>query len=69
MRMAVHERFVTVLVHVRLPHWHPALVFMFVMGIMTVPMLVHHDFVNMFVAVLLSQMQPKSEPHETACDN
>ena len=67
--MTVHERVVMVLVRVWLPHWHTALVFMFMMGIMNVPMLVHHDCVNMFVAVLLSQMQPKSEPHETAREN
>ena len=67
--MTVHECFMAVLVCVGFFYWHAVLVFMFVMGIMSVPMLVRRNVVNMFVAVLLSQMQPKTEPHETACDN
>ena len=67
--MTVHEPLMAVLVRVRFRYWQTAVMLMFMMGIMTVPMLVHHDCVNMFVAVLLSQMQPKTEPHETACDN
>ena len=63
--MKVRERFMEVRVRVRLPHWHTVLVFMYMMGIMSVPMLVHGDFVNMFVPMLLSEMQPKSEAHET----
>ena len=39
------------------------------MGIVSVTMLVHYDFVNMFVAMLLSQMQPKSEGHQAARNN
>jgi hypothetical protein len=65
MRMKVHEHFMAVRVRV-LFNWHTVLVSMFMMSIMSVPVLVHGDFVNMFVPMLLSQMQPKSEAHETA---
>jgi len=67
--MTVHEPFMAVLVRVRLPYWHTTLVLMYMMGIMSVPMFVHRDLVNMFMPVLLSQMQPKSEAHEAARDN
>ena len=54
--MTVHERFMAVLVRVRLPHRH-AVMFMFMMGIMSVPMIVRCcHFVNMFVPVLLSHV-------------
>ena len=66
MLMKVRERLMEVRVRMRLPHWYTVLVFMFMMGIMSVPMLVHDDFVNMFVPVLLSQMQPESEAHQAA---
>ena len=39
---------------------------MFMMGIVSVPMIVHYDSVKMFVSVLLGQMQPKSKAHQAA---
>ena len=41
----------------------------FMMGIVSVTMLVHYDFVNVLVPVLLSQMQPKSKAHQAARNN
>jgi len=67
--MKVRERLMGVRVRMRLLHWYTVLAFMFMMGIMSVPMFVHDDFVNMFVPVLLSQVQPKSEAHEAARHN
>ena len=53
-------------VRVRISHRYAVLVFMLMMGIMSVPMVVRHDFVNMLVSMLLSQMQPKPEAHQDA---
>jgi hypothetical protein len=65
--MSMHQPFMAMPVRVRsMLHRHVILVFMLMMGIMSVPMIMRYDFVSMIMPVPLSQVQPKPEAHQDA---
>ena len=68
MRMPVHERRMTVPMHMRLSGRHVGPVVMSMVLVVPMPVLVFHRVMNVLVIVLLDQVQPEPEAHQTACD-
>jgi hypothetical protein len=67
-RMAVGERLVAVPVTMFGPSRRPCVVRMRVMGIVSVVVLVLHRLVQMWVAMLLGEMQPDAQRHQRGSD-
>ena len=64
-RMPVHQADVVMPMSVRFIGWITGAMRMLMMLVVTVPVFMLHRFVNVFVLVPLSQMQPEAEAHQT----
>ena len=66
--MPMHQFDVPVPMSMRLSGGIALGVLVLVMGIVTMPVLVFHRLVEVFMLVLFGQMQPKTQPHQAARD-
>jgi hypothetical protein len=69
MGMSVHRLGMPVPMRMRLARRVARTMIVLVVLVVTVPVLVLHEVVEVFVFVLFGQVQPKAETHETAGDN
>jgi hypothetical protein len=67
MRVSVHERFMGVLVRMRLAPIPVEVVRMLMVGVVAMRMSVSESFVNMLVLMHLGEVQPDSTRHKGGC--
>jgi hypothetical protein len=68
MRMPMHDRRMTMPVRMRLSRRYVGPMLMLVMIVVPMPVLVLRRVMNVLVIVLLGQVQPESETHQTSRD-